>query len=67
MKKWEYLMVKTWKNNEGKDIASVAGKKKVFYSREEMLNELGEEGWEMVNFAMYEDCPCVYAFKREKR
>ena len=56
MKKWEYKSIKlvwTFKTAD-KDML------------EEKCNELGKEGWELVNFQYYDmSAKCMLIFKRE--
>lgn len=56
MKKWEYKTIRLiWAfKTEDKDML------------EEKCNELGKEGWELVNFQYYDmSSRCMLIFKRE--
>ena len=55
MTKWEYMVVEFWCNNESIQIVRINGEKAAKEemegwksSRHKMLNEVGNEGWELI-------------------
>lgn len=54
MKKWEYMIIDSRELGSGKglrDLISGPGKEKV----EEYLNQIGSDGWEIVNIDFFEE------------
>ena len=69
MKKWEYIEVTAPMREDGKSVRIyLNGKEAVPESVSsklyDYLNELGQEGWEMVNFSFYPNRTAFYYFKR---
>ena len=69
MKKWEYIEVTAPMREDGKSV-------RIYLNGEETLpesmasvlydylNKLGDEGWEMVNFAFHPNRTAFYYFRR---
>lgn len=69
MNRWEYIEVTAPMRDDVKSVriyrngeeALPESKASTLY---EYLNKLGEEGWEMINFAFYPNKTAFYYFKR---
>ena len=69
MKKWEYIEVTAPVRDDGKSVRIyLNGEETVPESMSlalyDYLNTLGQEGWEMINFAFYPNRTAFYYFKR---
>ncbi len=69
MKKWEYLEITAPLRDDGKAVriyrnGEEALPESMASALYEYLNKLGEEGWEMINFAFYPNRTAFYYFKR---
>lgn len=69
MQKWEYIEVTAPMREDGKAVhiyrnATEAVPESIASSLYDYLNKLGNEGWELVNFAFYPNKTAFYYFKR---
>ncbi len=69
MKKWEYLEITAPMRGDGKSVriyrnGEEAHSESMSSALYEYLNQLGAEGWEMINFAFYPNRTAFYYFKR---
>jgi hypothetical protein len=69
MNKWEYIEVTAPMREDGKSVRIyLNGEEVVPESRTSVLydylNQLGREGWEMINFAFFPNKTAFYYFKR---
>ena len=69
MQKWEYIEVTAPMRENGKSVriyrnATEALPESMTSSLYDYLNKLGNEGWELVNFAFYPNKTAFYYFKR---
>ena len=69
MQKWEYIEVTDPMREDGKSVhiyrnGTEALPESMAASLYDYLNKLGDEGWELVNFAFYPNRTAFYYFKR---
>jgi len=69
MQKWEYIEVTAPMREDGKAVhiyrnGTEALPETMASSLYDYLNKLGNEGWELVNFAFYPNRTAFYYFKR---
>ena len=72
MEEWEYIEVTAPMRDDGNSVRIyLNGEEVVPESRTsvlyDFLNQLGSEGWEMINFAFYPNKTAFYYFKRPRR
>ena len=71
MQKWEYIEVTAPMREDGKSVhiyrnGTEALPETMASSLYDYLNKLGNEGWELINFAFYPNRTAFYYFKRPK-
>jgi hypothetical protein len=69
MQKWEYIEVTAPMREDGKAVHNYSNGTEALpetmaSSLYDYLNKLGNEGWELVNFAFYPNRTAFYYFKR---
>ena len=69
MQKWEYIEITAPMRDDGKAVrlyrnGTEAVPEALASSLYDYLNKLGNEGWELVNFAFYPNRTAFYYFKR---
>lgn len=69
MQKWEYIEVTAPMREDGKSVrvyrnGTEAIPESMASSLYDYLNKLGNEGWELINFAFYPNRTAFYYFKR---
>jgi hypothetical protein len=69
MKKWEYIEVTAPMRDDGNAVRIYLNGVEVLPEAKhsalyDYFNKLGEEGWEMINFAFYPNKTAFYYFKR---
>ncbi len=69
MKKWEYVEVTAPVREDGQSVhiylnGTEAVRESKLSALADYLNKLGEEGWELVNFAFHPNSTRFYYFKR---
>lgn len=69
MQKWEYIEITAPRRDDNMSVRIYRNGNEVVPESMtsvlyEYLNELGNEGWELVNFAFYPNGTAFYCFKR---
>jgi hypothetical protein len=69
MTKWEYIEVTAPMRDDGKSVRIYLNgvesrPESTSTALYEYLNKLGDDGWEMINFAFYPNKTAFYYFKR---